>query len=69
MNKINAMKKQVYQRPCASAYKLMGKTVLSTSIIIGGSGDSGKVSDENDIGFVKEEDSQKKNFNIWDNEW
>ena len=60
--------KKVYQCPCACTYKIMGKTILSTSIIIGGSEGSGKVSDEDDIGFVKEDDS-RRNFNIWDEEW
>ena len=60
------MKKQVYQSPSAYVYKIMGKTVLATSIVVGG---SGKVDDESNIGFTKEQDSQSGNNNVWDEEW
>ncbi|MBO7138199.1 MAG: hypothetical protein J6V92_07010 [Bacteroidaceae bacterium] len=60
------MKKQVYQSPSAYVYKVIGKAVLSTSIIVDG---SGKVDDESNIGFTKEQDSQSGSNKVWDEEW
>ena len=57
------MNKKIYQSPCACAYKITGKTIISTSVPVGG-----KVSDSKDIGFVKEQNSQNGN-NVWDEEW
>ena len=60
------MKKQVYQSPRTCAYKLMGKTFISASDM---KFSSDKVSDSNDIGFVKEDNSQSGDNNVWDDEW
>ncbi len=59
------MKKQIYISPRASAYKIMGKAIISTSVKFGGS----KVSNSEDIGFVKEQNSQSGDNNVWDDEW
>ena len=58
------MKKQVYQSPRTCAYKLMGKTFISGSMKFS----SEKVNNSEDIGFVKEDNSQGNN-NVWDDEW
>ena len=60
------MKKQIYQSPRTCVYKLMGKTFISTSVRIN---TSDKVSDSNDIGFVKEDNSQSGDNSVWDDEW
>ena len=57
------MNKKIYQSPCACAYKITGKTIISTSVPVGG-----KVNNSKDIGFVKEQNSQNGN-NVWDEEW
>ena len=57
------MNKKIYQSPCACAYKITGKTIISTSVPVGG-----KVNNSEDIGFVKEQNSQNGN-NVWDEEW
>lgn len=61
------MKKKTYQCPCTCAFKIIGRTIISASIIIGGSDD--KIGDEGDIGFVKEQDQLKGDNNVWSNEW
>ena len=60
------MKKRIYISPSAFVCEITGKPVLTTtSIVI----KDEKIENEDDIGFVKEEDSQKINFNLWDKEW
>lgn len=59
------MKKQIYQSPRACTYPIIGKNVLTTSMKIGG---DEKVSDSDDIGFAKEQDSQKGD-GVWSDEW
>ena len=62
------MNKKIYQSPCAYAIEIIGKAILSASDVrIGGT--SEKVDNSNDIGFVKEQNWQSGNVNIWDNEW
>lgn len=61
------MKKRVYISPSAFVCGITGKPVLTTTSIVIVKDD--KIEDEDDIGFVKEEDSQMINFNIWDKEW
>ena len=60
------MNKKIYQSPCACAYKLTGKAMLSSSMTVNG---SDKVTNSTDIGFVKEQNSQSGNNNVWDEEW
>jgi len=59
------MNKKIYQSPCACAYKLMGKAMLSASMKVDG---SDKVENSTDIGFVKEQNSGSGK-NVWDEEW
>ena len=57
--------KKIYQSPSASAYTITGrKAFVQTSINVGG-----KVSNSEDIGFVKEQNSQSSSSNAWDDEW
>ena len=57
--------KKVYQSPNAFVLNITGKSFISSSIEVGGT-----VDDEEDIGFVKEEQSGSDlNKSIWDNEW
>ena len=58
------MKKKAYQSPSTLVYKIIGKTIISTSMPVGGT-----VGDEGDIGFVKEQDTQRGDINVWDKEW
>ena len=59
------MNKKIYQSPCACAYRLTGKTMLSASMIVN---ESEKVENSSDIGFVKEQNSGSGK-NVWDEEW
>lgn len=61
------MKKRIYISPSAFVCEITGKPVLTTTSIVIVKDE--KIDDEEDIGFVKEEDSQKTNFNLWDKEW
>lgn len=61
------MNKKIYKSPCACAIKITGRTMLSASILVGTS--DNKVDDDEDIGFVKEQDSHRGHNNLWDNEW
>ena len=61
------MKKKIYQSPHAFAVNLIGRTMISTSMILGNNGQ--KVNNDYDIGFVKDYDSQISDVNLWDNEW
>lgn len=61
------MKKQLYQAPSAYAYHIIGKSMITQSIRIGNTQE--KVSNDADIGFVKDYDSQISDVNLWDNEW
>lgn len=61
------MKKRIYISPSAFVCEITGKPVLTTTSIVIVKDE--KIEDEEDIGFVKEEDSQKINFNLWDKEW
>ena len=58
--------KKIYQSPSACAYKITGRAIMSTSIKLGSSEE--KVTNKDDIGFVKEENTQSNN-NVWDEEW
>ena len=58
------MNKKIYQSPSACAYKIIGKTIISTSVKVGGT-----VNKTENIGFVKEQNSQNDNTNVWDEEW
>ncbi len=60
------MKKKLYQAPHACAFKITGRAIISTSIAYSS---TEKVSNSQDIGFVKEESSQAGGNNVWDNEW
>ena len=58
--------KKTYQSPHVCAYKIIGKKfLLNPSLSVNES----KVSNNNDIGFVKEQNTNSDNNNIWDNEW
>ena len=59
------MKKQLYQAPHACAINIIGRAIISTSMTYS----TEKVSNSQDIGFVKEESSQAGGNNVWDNEW
>lgn len=61
------MKKQLYQAPSAYAYHIIGKSMITQSIRIGNTQE--KVSNSQDIGFVKEENPLSGGNNLWDNEW
>ena len=61
------MTKKIYQCPCACAIKLIGSTILANSIIIGDP--DKKISDEEDIGFVREQNPGQGFKSIWSNEW
>jgi hypothetical protein len=61
------MKKQIYQSPHAFAVNLIGRTMISTSMILGNT--ELKISDGTDIGFVKGYNSQIRDVDLWDNEW
>ena len=61
------MKKQIYQSPHAFTLNLIGRTMISTSMILGNTGL--KISDGTDIGFVKGYNSQIRDVDLWDNEW
>lgn len=61
------MKKQIYQSPHAFALNLIGRTMISTSMILGNTGL--KINDGTDIGFVKGYNSQIRDVDLWDNEW
>lgn len=39
---------------------------MATSMIVNG---TTKISDDSDIGFVKDQYSQISDVNLWDNEW
>ena len=58
------MKKRIYITPNAYVCEITGKAIISTSMPVGGT-----VGDENDIGFVKGENTQIGNRNLWDEEW
>ena len=57
--------KKSYQSPCALAYRITSKTFISQSMKVDG---DNKVSNSNDIGFVKGQNSQSGK-NVWDEEW
>ena len=59
------MKKQIYQAPHTCAINIIGKAIISTSMTYS----TEKVSNSQDIGFVKAESSQAGGNNVWDNEW
>lgn len=61
------MKKQIYQSPRACAYNIMGKVMLSGSMKLGNSQE--KVNNTDDIGFVKEQNSQSGDNDLMDDEW
>ena len=56
------MKKQIYQSPHAFALNLTGRTMISTSMILGNTGL--KISDGTDIGFVKGYNSQIRDVDL-----
>lgn len=60
------MNKKIYQSPRACAYKIIGKAIISSSMKVSG---TDKVENSSDIGFVKEQNSQSGNNNVWDEEW
>ena len=60
------MKKQIYQAPHTCAVNIIGKALISTSMTYSS---TEKVSNSQDIGFVKEESSQAGDNNVWNNEW
>lgn len=61
------MKKHIYISPSALVYEITGKPVLSTTSIVIVRDE--KITEEEDIGFVKEEDSPMITVNLWDDEW
>lgn len=63
--KKHIMKKQTYISPRAFALEISGKTLVSLSVMVG----TESVSNELDIGFVKEENPQRAGGSLWDNEW
>ena len=58
--------KKTYQAPSLFVLNITGKPIMqATSVPVGGT-----VDDEDDIGFVKEEQSgSDRNRSIWDEEW
>ena len=60
------MKKQIYQAPHTCAVNIIGKALISASMTYSS---TEKVSNSQDIGFVKEESSQAGDNNVWNNEW
>ena len=60
------MKKRIYISPSAFVCEISGRTVMATSMIVIG---SDKVSNDADIGFVNDYNSQIRDINLWDNEW
>ena len=61
------MKKHIYISPSALVCEITGKPVLSTTSIVIVRDE--KITEEEDIGFVKEEDSPMITVNLWDDEW
>ena len=61
------MKKSIYISPSAFVCEITGKPVLSTTSIVIDKDD--KISDENNIGFVREQKPQIDDNNLWDDEW
>jgi len=60
------MKKRIYISPSAFVCEISGRTVMATSVIVNG---FDKVSNDADIGFVNDYNSQIRDINLWDNEW
>lgn len=60
------MKKRIYISPSAFVCEISGRTVMATSMIVNG---YDKVSNDTDIGYVKDYNSQIRDINLWDNEW
>ena len=60
------MKKRIYISPSAFVCEISGRTIMATSVIVNG---YDKVSDNADIGFVKDYDSQISDVNLWDEVW
>ena len=61
--------KKIYQSPRACVYEIIGQAILvETSMTIGGKSPEGKVSNSNDIGFVKGERGSR-NYDVWDENW
>lgn len=61
------MKKHIYISPRVCVCEISGKAMISTSMIVGNS--QQKVSNNQDIGFVKEDNSRGGDNSLWDNEW
>ena len=60
------MNKRIYISPCACVCEITGRGMMSTSIKIGSSEE--KVSNSEDIGFAKEQNSQEDR-GLWNDEW
>lgn len=61
------MKKHIYISPRVFVCEISGKAMISTSMRLGDT--QQKVSNSQDIGFVKENNSQGGDNSLWDNEW
>ena len=62
------MNKRIYISPSAFVCEISGKPILSaTSIVIVGG--EGKINSDSDIGFIKEQNPQISDINLWDDEW
>ncbi len=60
--------KKTYQSPRVCAYDIVGQTYLMDNSIKVGSTQQEKVSNSNDIGFVKG-NSRPNKHDVWDDDW